>query len=240
MCYRFPLLIRWRDTITRIMKIKKIETNFTQVSNNPLNDNRLSWKAKGVFAYLYSKPDDWDFSSDRIKNDSSDGRDSLLAGLKELELTGYLHRIKNPTGKVSYILDYDPKSEKPIQGPEPKSDIPTMGKSHSGKSRPISNTEVHSNTELDSNTENAFALFWSSYPKKELKKKAEDKWKAKKLDSKLSEILAFVEEAKKTDRWKKGFIKAPPVFLGNECWNDDLAGYNDKYNSRAKSIAVIN
>ena len=94
--------------------------------------------------------------------------------------------------------------------------------------------------EIQSGVPDAFALFWSSYPKKELKKKAEDKWKAKKLDSKLPEILAFVEEAKKTDRWKKGFIKAPPVFLGNECWNDDLAGYNDKYNSRAKSIAVIN
>lgn len=86
----------------------------------------------------------------------------------------------------------------------------------------------------------AFNTFWLAYPKKELKKKAQDKWKAKKLDSKIDQILTFIDEAKKTDRWKKGFIKAPPVFLGNECWNDDLAGYNDKYNSRAKSIAVIN
>jgi len=86
----------------------------------------------------------------------------------------------------------------------------------------------------------AFALFWSAYPKKELKKKAEDKWKSKKLDSKIQEILDFIERAKQTDRWKKGFIKAPPVFLGNECWNDDLESYKDKFNSRSKSVAVIN
>jgi len=85
----------------------------------------------------------------------------------------------------------------------------------------------------------AFDQFWSAYPKKELKKKAFDKWKSKKLDSKLPQILNFIEKAKLTDRWKKGFIKAPPVFLGNECWNDDLISYNDRFNSRAKTISVI-
>lgn len=85
----------------------------------------------------------------------------------------------------------------------------------------------------------AFNQFWIAYPKKELKKKTEEIWKRKKLDTKTKEILDFIEKAKQTDRWKKGFIKQPPAFLNGECWNDDLANYNDKYNSRAKSVAII-
>ena len=73
----------------------------------------------------------------------------------------------------------------------------------------------------------AFTQFWDAYPKKELKKKTEELWKTKKLDSHLPEILRFVVSAKNTDRWKKGYIKAPPVFLRGECWNDDLTSYND-------------
>lgn len=85
----------------------------------------------------------------------------------------------------------------------------------------------------------AFNQFWISYPKKELKKKTEEIWKRKKLDNKLTDILDFIEKAKQTDRWKKGFIKQPPAFLNGECWNDDLSNYNDKYNSRSKSVAII-
>lgn len=85
----------------------------------------------------------------------------------------------------------------------------------------------------------AFNQFWNSYPKKELKKKSEEIWKRKKLDNKLTDILDFIEKAKQTDRWKKGFIKQPPAFLNGECWNDDLSNYNDKYNSRSKSVAII-
>lgn len=85
-----------------------------------------------------------------------------------------------------------------------------------------------------------FNQFWNEYPKKELKKKTQEIWKRKKLDHNLPEIINFIERAKQTDRWKKGFIKQPPVFLNGECWNDDLTTYNDKYNSRSKSFAVIN
>lgn len=82
-----------------------------------------------------------------------------------------------------------------------------------------------------SDKSDAFNQFWASYPKKELKKKALAIWKRKKLDGSLDEILAFIEKAKQTDRWNKGFVKSPPVFLNGECWNDDLEAYNDKNNN---------
>jgi len=73
-----------------------------------------------------------------------------------------------------------------------------------------------------------FDTFWNSYPKKELKKKSLEIWKRKKLDKHLPEILAFIEKAKRTDRWKKGFVKQPTTFLNNESWNDDLTSYGDQ------------
>jgi hypothetical protein len=50
------------------MKIEKAGVNYTQVSNVVLSNKKLSWKAKGIYAYLFSKPDDWDFSTKRMKN----------------------------------------------------------------------------------------------------------------------------------------------------------------------------
>lgn len=73
----------------------------------------------------------------------------------------------------------------------------------------------------------SFSQLWKAYPKKELKKKSEEIWRSKKLDRFLVEILNFIERAKLTDRWKKGYVKQLPVFLNGECWNDDLSMYNE-------------
>lgn len=75
-------------------------------------------KAKGLYVYIQSKPDDWDFSGDRIaKNETSDGRASIYAGLDELENSWYLHRIKwkNKLGQweIEYVL-YEVPTEKSI------------------------------------------------------------------------------------------------------------------------------
>jgi len=83
---------------------KKDKIPFTQVANDVLNDKRLSAKAKGLYAYLYSKPQGWDFAIDRIEKDFQDGRKSINAGLQELEKEGYLLRERQATGKVIYLL----------------------------------------------------------------------------------------------------------------------------------------
>lgn len=45
--------------MTRI--IKEYTNKFTVISNNEVQDKRLSWKARGIFSYLWSMPDNWDF-----------------------------------------------------------------------------------------------------------------------------------------------------------------------------------
>jgi hypothetical protein len=83
---------------------KKDGIPFTQVANTVINDPNLSAKSKGIYVYLFSKPDGWDFALDRITLSFTDGRKGLYAGIKELEDFGYLIRKKQPTGRTSYLL----------------------------------------------------------------------------------------------------------------------------------------
>ena len=77
---------------------------FTQVPNNVLWDSNLSFQAKGLWAYINSKPPNWDFSANRMSNETKEGRKSVLKGLKELEEAGYLFRRKLPSGRVVYKI----------------------------------------------------------------------------------------------------------------------------------------
>lgn len=84
---------------------------FTMVANSVLGDKSLSFKAKGLFAYIYSKPNGWDFAYRRICQDSTDGKESVLKGLQELAKSGYLTRKRLKTGKVTYNINYDLKAK---------------------------------------------------------------------------------------------------------------------------------
>lgn len=66
--------------------------NYTVINNTIAKDKNLSWRAKGIWLYAFSRPDDWTFYLKDLINQSTDGRDSVRKGLKELEKFGYLQR----------------------------------------------------------------------------------------------------------------------------------------------------
>ncbi|TKI88055.1 DNA-binding protein, partial [Bacillus wiedmannii] len=43
-----------------IFRVKK-DNNYSVINNTGLKDKRLSWKAKGILAYILTLPDDWVF-----------------------------------------------------------------------------------------------------------------------------------------------------------------------------------
>lgn len=57
-------------------------------------DARLSWKATGILLYLLTKPDGWIVRMTDLMRRHTDGEKSVQAGVKELELAGYLYRFK--------------------------------------------------------------------------------------------------------------------------------------------------
>lgn len=87
------------NTITR----RKYDRDFTIVSNDFLKDARLSWKAKGIIAYVAMLPDDWVLNMRDLTNRATDGRDSLYSGIKELEMCGYCAKTmqRNPDGTIA-------------------------------------------------------------------------------------------------------------------------------------------
>ena len=102
------------------MRIKKqYQKGFTTVDNVVLNDTNLSWKAKGLFVYLWSQSDEWNFYETEVSKHSTDGIVSLKNGLKELEDQGYLkrQRVRDEQGKFKeneWILSESPMLEKPM------------------------------------------------------------------------------------------------------------------------------
>lgn len=111
-------------------KIRKDgDQNFTILSNSVIRDETLSWKARGLFGYLWSLPEDWEFYETEITKHATDGRDSTRSGLDELEEHGYLSRTRerNEKGQVKsaiWILHEHPK--KPVQE-KPVSENPNQG-----------------------------------------------------------------------------------------------------------------
>jgi hypothetical protein len=77
--------------IVRVIK----RSHFTTISNVPLNDSRLSWEARGVLAWLLSKPNTWTVNREAIARHGRTGRDKVTRVLTELTVNGYLVRTRH-------------------------------------------------------------------------------------------------------------------------------------------------
>lgn len=69
---------------------KEIKTNFTQIPNKLIKNGNLSAKSKGIYSYLASKPDGWDYKVWEIVKHFKEGETAIRAGIRELETNGYL------------------------------------------------------------------------------------------------------------------------------------------------------
>lgn len=97
--------------------IKRTNDNYTNISNILARDKRLTWKARGIFLYMWSQADNWQFYVREIASHAVDGERALTSGLKELEKYGYLirkHRIAKHGGfaGMDWILTDRPEINK--------------------------------------------------------------------------------------------------------------------------------
>ncbi len=68
---------------------------YTVINKSIVFDCRLSLKAKGLWLYAFSRPDDWQFYISEMTQHCTDGPDSIKTCLKELIACGYLFKIQN-------------------------------------------------------------------------------------------------------------------------------------------------
>ncbi|WP_155590908.1 DnaD domain protein [Lysinibacillus cavernae] len=96
-----------------IYRVTKKE-NFVVLDKGFLNDDQLSWKAKGLLAYMLSLPDDWSFSLSDLATRSKCGREATASIVDELIQAGYLQKAQERTkngkfGKVEFFVFETPK-----------------------------------------------------------------------------------------------------------------------------------
>jgi hypothetical protein len=89
---------------------KRKKNGFTQISNSMLEDNQLSWRAKGLLAYMLSRPDNWKINKADLLKRGTEGRDAMQGALKELKDLGYLHIYSKTSGNgqiAEWVWEYD-------------------------------------------------------------------------------------------------------------------------------------
>ena len=86
--------------LDEIIRVKRVVGNFATMNKGFLEDERLSFKAKGILSYLLSKPDNWKVIVRDIVEHGKDGKSAVYAGLKELREAGYYEKkpIRNEEG----------------------------------------------------------------------------------------------------------------------------------------------
>ena len=118
---------------------KKLQKNFTIADNRIMQLQGLSFEARGLYFYMLSLPDDWEFSEVRLAKNGSIGIDKCKRILKELFQIGLLKRefIYNEKGhKKSVYTLFDFTTLKK----------PTL-------ENPMNNKEINNNKELNLNKE---------------------------------------------------------------------------------------
>ena len=85
-----------------IIRAEKRET-FTVISNQLINDNRISDKALGTLVRLLAKPDNWNLNINHMVKTGKQGRTAVRSSIAELEKAGYIHRdvVRNQAGRIT-------------------------------------------------------------------------------------------------------------------------------------------
>ena len=89
-----------------ILKIKHNRTRgFTIIMNQALHDCSLSAKAKGIWSYCMTLPDNWKINMDELSNHFTDGLFSIRRGVVELQEAGYVKRVRKQKGWSTTIYE---------------------------------------------------------------------------------------------------------------------------------------
>jgi hypothetical protein len=200
--------------------IKQTNKNYTNVSNQLIRDKRLSWKARGIFVYLWSQADNWQFYVSEVATHATDGKDSLASGLKELEKYGYLKRKNRLTvnGKISgmeWILSDSPLEGNPVQRETRPTVNPPLrinnNKNYQQQELPNNkktNSASPSNALSASQLQDEFEELWKEYPNKKGKKQAFNHYKSWRKASKkhtkeyiLARLAAYKKYCEENADW---------------------------------------
>lgn len=208
-----------------------IKRRYATIPNDLLNDPSITLKAKGLFGYIQSKPDGWDFSAERIASQLREGLPAIMSSLKELEAKGYLWRERyiNELGHrlARYHLFDIPTFERPtienLHRGFPHEENPYIVKPAEYIKKDSTNQETLLKHSYD------FEKFWNAYGKKVDRVKCEKAWN--KLTKDEIEKINTTVEAYVKSKPDVQYRKNPLTYLNGKCFNDELPGLGRNQNN---------
>lgn len=130
----------------RVRKDKGVEI----IRREALQDERISFKAQGILTYLLSLPDTWKTNSERLstlrktKGKVKEGRESIRAGLRELEEAGYLRRERKLVdGRWAWEWRYTDDPADLISGSAPDQQVTSITAGRDKDGLPVHGTDQH-------------------------------------------------------------------------------------------------
>lgn len=219
---------------------EKRTKNYTIINNSILDNNRLSFKARGLLIYMLSKPDDWKFYELELEKHSQvDGQSAIKSALKEIERTGYLKRQRSRENgkfiKTDWILAetpdvsaFSPQVEKPFVDNPPMEKPPVDNQPLLS----IEDTKNLNNKGLKNKDRSnkfepqvSFDKLWTLYPKKIGKQNALKEYtQAIKQGTTDAEIKSGIENYVQYIQAKHveyQFIKTGYAWFRQQCWLDE-------------------
>lgn len=88
-----------------IVRGPRPSARFTVLSNDLLRDSRLSFRARGLLAFVLSMPDNYRVSSHTLARGAPEGRHAILTALEELRSLGYATTItrRSDDGRITTV-----------------------------------------------------------------------------------------------------------------------------------------
>lgn len=199
--------------------VKRSRGNYTNTDNTLVRDDSLHWGPRGLFNYMWSQADGWQFYVKELVKHSPGGETELRNYLNELEEHGYLKRTprhddKGKFGGMNWILSdtggLNRRAENPDDGETSQNHEKVSGTPSCGETVERSNRRTVNRTLSNINIKN--------YQNKEITNKRKEKSSAK-AEPAISEIIDYLNK-------KAGTHYSPKTKAYQELINTKLAeGY---------------
>lgn len=94
-----------------------LKETFAIIPRCLVENPKISLKAKGLYAFLYNKPEHWEFTIANMTSELKESKDAISSAIRELVLSGYITKkiTRNSQGQweSDYILH-----NKPVKKPQ--------------------------------------------------------------------------------------------------------------------------
>lgn len=207
---------------------RKRENNYAIIPNSIMEDDRLSFEARGLLAYILTRPDNWIFRTEHLKKVTGFGRDKCQRLIREILDLGYGKREtkhdENGHFQGQELVFYDDiffdqpePSNQALGYGEPDSPEPEI--TADGKSGPLISTDK----KLPSKEIyiSPFQKFWDAFADKRGREGAERVWNRKQLDNVADEVIAGAVRYTKTRGDNRQYWKQAQGWLNDGRWNDE-------------------